>query len=491
MIAAAQCAQLGAHVHLEVLEKVSVLVGAERHEHADGARESRVDERIAAARHKCGLLQRGDRLAQVKATQRLDLLRRAIQQATIPQAFVARRIDVHVVGATGWQSQLQISFYKHNEQMKTHSLTNKKALLVSSERVDDTYDDKIAELVGNGARVVVEYGEAGDEARQRVVGEYDDLVVLGLVAHEEAALLRVAHEYARAHGGDLHNRVAQLLVLALAQQLLLAHVVDAQQVADGDEHAALEGVYGHWHVLDGRAMQQLEALAAVHHLIGVDGAGRARARIEHELFGHADEQVELAVSARREARQAYAERRLVLLELEDALLLLVDRIHDAHARGPHALGRLGRAKRRLGQLGLDEGVGELDGELLLVRVGVGDHLVGHLLLALLRGRLRVAEMVRLDEVEQTVLVADGELARRVLERLDFLIEDGAELLERQDAQRVHRYGHDALRTLLGREAARVLQRLVREWRQMKATLIHVAQPAAARQCQHCLGSLCV
>ena len=117
------------------------------------------------------------------------------------------------------------------------------------------------------------------------------------------------------------------------------------------------------------------------------------------------------------------------------------------------------------------------------------HLLGHLLLALLLRLLGVAEVVSLDEVDKATRGVDGEFARRQLEGLDLLVEDGAELLERQDAQRVDGDGDDALGTLLGGEAAGVLEALVGEGREVEAALVHVAEPGAAGQRQHGLGAL--
>ena len=45
-------------------------------------------------------------------------------------------------------------------------------------------------------------------------------------------------------------------------------------------------------------------------------------------------------------------------------------------------------------------------------------------------------------------------------------------------------GHDALRALLGREPGRVLERLVRQRRQVEAVLVRVAQPRPTRHRQH-------
>jgi len=110
-------------------------------------------------------------------------------------------------------------------------------------------------------------------------------------------------------------------------------------------------------------------------------------------------------------------------------------------------------------------------------------------LALLLGEVGVAEVVGLDEVDEAGVGRDGHAARGELERAEFLVEDGAQLLEGEDAQGVHGDGHDALGTLLGGEAGRVLEALVGQRGQVEAALVHVGEPGAARKGQHCLTTL--
>ena len=108
------------------------------------------------------------------------------------------------------------------------SITQKKINLVL-ERC--TYHTNGSELISDGHRAIIQNAEGGDEARANIVREYNDLVVLVLVAQEKDALLRVRHEHARAQRLNVVHKVAQLLILALPQQLLLAEVVEAQVAA--------------------------------------------------------------------------------------------------------------------------------------------------------------------------------------------------------------------------------------------------------------------
>lgn len=49
---------------------------------------------------------------------------------------------------------------------------------------------------------------------------------------------------------------------------------------------------------------------------------------------------------------------------------------------------------------------------------------------------------------------------------------------------VGRYSHNAFRTLLRRKPRCILQCLVREWSQVKPTLVSVTEPRTTRHCQH-------
>ncbi len=97
VVSAAQRRVFGAHVHLEMLKEVFVFRRTERHHHANGARQGRVNERIAAARYKRGFLQRRDRFSQIERGQQFDFLRCTVQQAAIPKTFVTSRIGVYFV----------------------------------------------------------------------------------------------------------------------------------------------------------------------------------------------------------------------------------------------------------------------------------------------------------------------------------------------------------------------------------------------------------
>lgn len=107
MVAAAERRMLAAHVHLEVLKEVMILVAGEGHEDADGAAEGRVDEGLAATGNEGGLLQGHDRLADVEARDRVGLLGGAVEEAPVPEGLVARWILVDVVVYAAGQADLR------------------------------------------------------------------------------------------------------------------------------------------------------------------------------------------------------------------------------------------------------------------------------------------------------------------------------------------------------------------------------------------------
>ena len=78
VVATAQRRMLGAHVHLQMLEEVVVLVAGEGHEDADGAADGRVDERLATSGDESCLLQRHHCLANVETGYCVCLLRSTV-----------------------------------------------------------------------------------------------------------------------------------------------------------------------------------------------------------------------------------------------------------------------------------------------------------------------------------------------------------------------------------------------------------------------------
>ena len=65
-----------------------------------------------------------------------------------------------------------------------------------------------------------------------------------------------------------------------------------------------------------------------------------------------------------------------------------------------------------------------------------------------------------------------------------LIEDGAQLFQRENPKRVGGDGDDAFGTLFRRETGSVLERLVGKRSEMEPVLVRVGKPSAARHSQH-------
>ena len=105
----------------------------------------------------------------------------------------------------------------------------------------------------------------------------------------------------RSNSLQLDNQTTDL-VLALAQQLLLAEVVDAQVSPDPDKYPALERHDRRGNVVHLRAVNKLEFLSILCQLVDVDEAGGTGPRVEHQLLDGADED-ELIVATVRKLHQ--------------------------------------------------------------------------------------------------------------------------------------------------------------------------------------------
>jgi hypothetical protein len=109
------------------------------------------------------------------------------------------------------------------------------------------------------------------------------------------------------------------LVLGLSQQLLLADVVEPEQLSDADEDSSLEGTHGVGDLVESGLVDELEEgrvrllrqHAAVD-LVGVDEAAAHLPRVQPVVLGHAHQTVQ-ALGRHREANQANTEIRQFLL----------------------------------------------------------------------------------------------------------------------------------------------------------------------------------
>ena len=93
-----------------MLEEVVVLVAGEGHHHPHCAGQGGVHQRVAASRNERCLGQADDRLSNVCDRNALSLLPGPAEQSSIPEAFGARRIFLHVVvGALRQPDQREVS----------------------------------------------------------------------------------------------------------------------------------------------------------------------------------------------------------------------------------------------------------------------------------------------------------------------------------------------------------------------------------------------
>ena len=91
------------HVHLQMLEEVVVLIAGEGHHHPHCARQCGVHQGVTAARDERCLGQADYRLTNVCDCNAFSLLSSSTEQPSIPEAFGACRIFLHIVVGALWQ----------------------------------------------------------------------------------------------------------------------------------------------------------------------------------------------------------------------------------------------------------------------------------------------------------------------------------------------------------------------------------------------------
>eukprot|EP00959_Pyramimonas_sp_CCMP1952_P055950 1168943-Pyramimonas_sp.AAC.1 len=141
---------------------------------------------------------------------------------------------------------------------------------------------EVAELVSRGDGVVVEREGGGDPARRDVVGENVEAVVLRSVLDVVQRVLVVAHIQPVAHRLHARDERGERAQLALAQELLLAEVVEAQCAAHAHHQLVLERADAGDDALGGRLVQQLQAPAIVHRAVQVHEASARLPGVERQ-----------------------------------------------------------------------------------------------------------------------------------------------------------------------------------------------------------------
>ena len=74
-----------------------------------------------------------------------------------------------------------------------------------------TYNGDIAELVSTSHGIIVDHTAAGEPAWVRIISEYNQLVLLTLVADKVETLLDISHHYTVTHRVDTHYEVRNVL----------------------------------------------------------------------------------------------------------------------------------------------------------------------------------------------------------------------------------------------------------------------------------------
>mmetsp|Transcript_46564 Transcript_46564/g.88909 ORF Transcript_46564/g.88909 Transcript_46564/m.88909 type:complete len:602 (+) Transcript_46564:1576-3381(+) len=346
----------------------------------------------------------------------------------------------------------------------------------------------VAELVRPGNGVVVQGLGRRQPARRGVVRKRVHLVLRSAVLDVVERVLVIAHVDTVAACVERGDESGDAPELALAQQLLLAQIVEAQDVAHGHQQLVLEGEHGGGDTIDGRLVQQRQAPAALQHLVEMDEPARGLPRVEREAsrgahHHHGDaRQLGEGGGARRE-------RGFVALNLERVRHRTRLGVHQLHARRPVALRLLARPKLLLGSHGLllillifvlPVNLHGLNGLCLVVGARVDGGRGGGAPVVRLhhrQARAHHAFLVRRRGQLHKLAGSVPELAGRLVERL-------AQALHGDDAQRGLRDGHHALRALLACEGGGVLQGVIRKRCLDEPARVHIAQPRARGQRQH-------
>ena len=200
----------------------------------------------------------------------------------------------------------------------------------------------------------------------------------------------------------------------------------------------VEGSDGAWRVFNWSLVKELEFLAIVDDLIDVKETASARARVENELL-YCSNQDKLLLTAIRELHQSNTvEKQIAHFNVEGARFQSESMVSDSPKssfvlfewnlleratadgtdqsdhRRPHPNTCLGRPKRVLGQVLVEESGRHFCGKLLLLFSCRLHHLLSHLLLALQLRLVRVGVVVGLEHDQVGSLGVDDELARSVL-----------------------------------------------------------------------------
>mmetsp|Transcript_14903 Transcript_14903/g.40866 ORF Transcript_14903/g.40866 Transcript_14903/m.40866 type:complete len:490 (-) Transcript_14903:930-2399(-) len=289
-----------------------------------------------------------------------------------------------------------------------------------------------------------------------------------------------------------HEALWDVFVLALAEQLSLAKLVNAEAPANAGQEPALEGEEAERHVVQRSRMDELQVVALVVHVGFNRGLGRMP-RVQRHVVDGPDDQAGL-VRKLREVAHREAQRRLVdiQVELEDGGE--ARGVDNSDARAPLAFARLEGTNLALRQVLLFvvlvlnvvhvvvDGPRELD---LLQRrtdLAFGLLVVGVVVRLQHRQHDRVAGPV--PGGRQRRRRQRDEAARRVGQIHDRLVEELAQTLAGDNPERVPGDGHETLRALLGREGGRVLELLVAHGGAVVLPLEVVAQPGLRAQRKH-------
>jgi len=136
-------------------------------------------------------------------------------------------------------------------------------------------DEEVLELVNSGQGVLVKHAEIGEPSVQDIVCKDVKLALLRLELQHMDRFLHVSCVDAAVMAPDLHYRRLEVLVIVFAQQLLLAHFIDAERAADTADNPSPDLVEGRRNLLARGLVEQVDGAAILRECVCLYPCGSA------------------------------------------------------------------------------------------------------------------------------------------------------------------------------------------------------------------------
>mmetsp|Transcript_38410 Transcript_38410/g.91104 ORF Transcript_38410/g.91104 Transcript_38410/m.91104 type:complete len:253 (-) Transcript_38410:2814-3572(-) len=211
-------------------EEVHVLPAGEREQSPEAAHHACMQDDLCAPWLHNGPRHRSDSIPNMELNDIVELVRSAVEESGDAHELPTRGVVLHLGGNIGWETR-----HVH-----------------------------VAKLVGSGHRIVVQVERSRDIPWEDIVCIDVHLVLCRLVPHKLERLLAVPDVYPVAEAVDCHDHRGEVPVLALAEELLLADVVQAERVVHTHEESPLEGSHRPRDAVHGRLVEQRQLPSRVH-----------------------------------------------------------------------------------------------------------------------------------------------------------------------------------------------------------------------------------